>query len=368
MNLSVSALALATCASVFAGPDLDTRVCDLEKQMKQVRTETASMTYGANTASARPDVEGQGFFLSFDILYWQSRIGGTEYAYTDDSPTGVKPVNGRVKEMDFNWDWGLRAGIGYNFDHGDWDIYANFTYFTNNSSTMVTGGLNGSVIPLRGSLAVTESTANNFQFYYAQKATAQYKFQFDRVDLELGRNFFVARDLSFRPHIGLVTAWINQAETVRYTGGALLGGNTVQVKDKCDFWGIGPRAGMNSNWYLTDGFSIFGNISAALVYGQFSVTEKNWYSATPDTNIMRINASMHRFAPTAALQLGLAYDQYICNNTQHIGLRLGWDTQYWWSMNQMLRVVQGEFDYTSYARLAQDVSLQGVTFEIRWDF
>ena len=33
----------------------------------------------------------------------------------------VLPLKGRKKSMDFGWDWGLRVGIGYNFDKDGWD-------------------------------------------------------------------------------------------------------------------------------------------------------------------------------------------------------------------------------------------------------
>ncbi|PCI92752.1 MOMP family protein [Candidatus Aerophobetes bacterium] len=367
---SVSAIAIALSASAFAGPDLDTRVHDLEKQMKQVRTETASTTYGAQTASARPNVTagGYGFFLTFDVLYFQGRVGGTEYAYTDQDIAGLLPVSGRVKEVDFKWDWGFRAGVGYNFDHGDWDALANYTYFNNNTSSMVTGELNGVVIPLRGTDEITEVNANNVEFSLAQKATVEFKFSFDRIDLELGRNFFVSRNLSFRPHAGLVTAWINLKELVRYTGGTQLDNNTVHVKDRNDFWGIGPRVGANGKWHLTNGFSIMADASGGLVYGHYGVQHKNWFSADPENQRVRLSANMHRFAPTAQIKLGIAYDKYIYNDKQHFSISLCWDTQYWWRVNQMLRAGQEVRGRTIYTRASEDVSLQGVALNVKWNF
>lgn len=367
---SASAIALALSATAFAAPDLDTRVRDLEKQMTQVRTETASKTYGAQTASARPTVaNGYGFYLSFDVLYFQARVGGTEYAYTDQDPAASLPVSGRLREMDFKWDWGFRAGVGYNFEHGNWDALANYTYFYNNSSTMVTGEQFGVVVPVRGSDEITDTPTNTFinDFYFAQKATAQFKFAFDRIDLELGRNFYVSRNLSFRPHLGLVSAWINLKEYVQYTGGTQIGNNTVHVKDRNDFWGIGPRVGANGKWYLTNGFSLMGSASGALTYSYYEVQHKEWYSAAPDTARIKLSGNMHRFSPTAQIKLGLAYDAYIYNDKQHIGVSLCWDTQYWWRVNQMIST-GGQPNYTPISRYSEDVSLQGIALNVRWDF
>ncbi|MCH9630031.1 MAG: hypothetical protein S4CHLAM37_00220 [Chlamydiia bacterium] len=366
---SVSALAIALSASAFAGPDLDTRVHDLEKQMKQVRTETASMTYGAETASARPSVvNGYNMFLSFDVLYFQPRVGGTEFAFTDEDPAAAHPIKGRVKEVDFKWDWGFRAGVGYNFDHGHWDVFANYTYFKSNTASMVTGDINGSVIPLKGSEEITDDgSAAAFNFRFANKATAEFKLDFDRIDLELGRNLYLSRNLSFRPHAGLVTAWINMKEVVRYSGGTDLGNNTVHVKDRNDFWGIGPRVGVNGKWHLTNGFSFMGDASGALVYGHYEVQHKNWFSAEPVNCKANLSANMHRFAPTAQIKLGLAYDAYIYNDKQHIGISLCWDTQYWWRMNQTLTTGESP-NLTPVSRVSDDMSLQGVALNVKWDF
>ena len=102
--------------------DMDSRVTQLENQMQQVRTETAMGTYGAQTASARAEVDGYGWFFNFDVLYWHAKVGGTEFAYTDQDPRAQLPVKGRTKDIDFEWDWGIRVGLGYNFEHDGWDL------------------------------------------------------------------------------------------------------------------------------------------------------------------------------------------------------------------------------------------------------
>ena len=82
-NLSLFSIAVAsivTSSAAFAAMDMDSRVTQLESQMSQVRTETAMGTYGANTASARAEVDGRGWFITADVLYWHAKVGGTEYA------------------------------------------------------------------------------------------------------------------------------------------------------------------------------------------------------------------------------------------------------------------------------------------------
>lgn len=367
-RLFVTSLCSILSVFSFAGPDFDTRLNKLEKEMQSVLTSNPSGTYGANLASARPSVDGYGYFLSFDILYWQARVDGTEYAYSNIkvNPVYNYPVNGRIKPVEFDWDFGFRAGVGMNFTHGGWDIYANFTYFTSDGNSSMSSDVGSKVIPIKGDPQIIQPNANsNVLLHSVGRATSQYGLDYDRIDLELGREYYNSYNLSFRPHIGLATTWINQKQTTRYTAGEL-GINTVQVKDKCDFWGLGPRMGLNSKWYLTSGFSLFGNASASLFYGLFQVQHKNWYTALVNNKVF-LRENTHKFSPTAQIQLGLSYDQYLNNNHQHIFVTLGYECQYFWFMNQSL-TFNYDYGYNDYLSQNSNLSFNGITLHIKLDF
>ncbi len=361
-KISALMLALGVSTVAFAGPDIDTRVKALEQDMHYVKTKTASGTIGAKTALARPENEGEGFFLSFDVLFWQTKLGGTEYAYSSiNQGSATFPIDGRMREAEFDWDFGFRFGVGVNFDHGGWDLSANYTYFSTDGDSAVSSGTGATVIPLQSDIFIVEE----LPFYNADRATTQASVDLDRINLELGRDYYVSHNLSFRPHLGLMTAWINLKQTTRYTGGSVLGVNTIHVRQKDDFWGIGPRTGVNSKWYLTNGFSVFGMASGALVYGFHQTQFKNWYSANVDRRIL-FRGSMHRFAPTADLQIGLAYDRYIYNDKQHISVSLGYECQYWWALNQNFKL--SEQSLPEFVRQNEDLNFHGVDLHIRWDF
>ena len=369
---SIAIASLMTSSAVFAAMDMDSRVSQLENQMSQVRTETAMGTYGANTATARAEVDGQGWFFTADVLYWHAKVGGTEYAYSDQDPVASLPISGRSKDIDFEWDWGFRVGLGYNFEHDGWDIGAQYTYFDSNGSDSTRAGQNSSIVPLRGSATITVTPGTGIpDFIFCTSAKSQYDFDYQSLDLELGRAYFVSGKLSFRPHWGLKTAWLDQEQIARYTGGTAgvtvlgLEGSTVHVKDDCNFWGLGPRAGVNSKWHLGNGFSIIGNVAGALLFGFFDVDHKERWSNNIDHRI-KLHANRHAFSPTVQMQLGLHYDRYVHNNKQHIGLGLGFEANYWWRQNQMLKVDDAQV--LKYERYSEDVSMHGVTLDFKWDF
>ena len=154
LSIAIASL-MMTSSAAYAAMDMDSRVSQLEKQMSQVRTENPMGTYGANTASARPDlVDGNGWFFTADVLYWHGKVGGTDYAYSDQDPTAQLPIKGRNKDISFDWDWGLRAGVGYRFEHDGWDLSAQYTLFDSNGSDSTVAGPNSSLVPLRGTSTI----------------------------------------------------------------------------------------------------------------------------------------------------------------------------------------------------------------------
>jgi len=384
-KFSIALVTLMASSTAFAGMDMDSRVTQLENQMQQVRTETAMGTYGAQTATARAEVDGYGWFFTADVLYWHAKVGGTEFAYSDNDPAGAFPVKGRTKDIDFDWDWGLRFGLGYNFDHDGWDVRLQYAWFDSNGSDSTRAGLNSTVIPLRGSSTIVATSVAAVgtiydAFLYASSAKSQYDFDYQAIDLELGRAYYISGKLSFRPHWGLKTAWIDQEQITRYTGGVAtpngqgpnnqgdnlgLGVNTVHIKDDCDFWGLGPRVGVDSKWYLGNGFSLFGNVAGALLFGYFDVDHKERFSAVTDNRI-KLNANRHAFSPTVQMQLGLRFDKYIHNNKQHLGIGLGFEANYWWRQNQMIKI--DDAAVLKYERYSDDVSMHGLTLDFKWDF
>ncbi len=378
-SLGAAILSLLMISSIgYAAADREVRLNELENQMKQVGTETIIGTYGANTALARPDVEGKDLFLIFDLLFWRAKVGGTGYAYTDSDPLANLPHRGKKKHMEFNWDWGLRFGLGYNFEHDGWDILGRFTWFGTSGSDSTRAGLNSSVIPLRGSASITNDPANPAEqtpFVLCTSAKSMFDFEYDSIDIELGRDAYVTSTIALRPFWGLKSAWLDQKQKTRYTGGGItnlpgitilgLLGNTVHIGESCDFWGLGPRTGIDSRWYMGSGLSIFSNISGALLFGYFNVDHKERYSANPAARI-HLHANRHAFSPTVQFQMGMRYDTYLHNDQHHLTIGIGFEGQYWWRQNQMLKI--DNFSELKYERYAEDLAFYGITGNVRFDF
>ncbi|MDX8430920.1 MAG: Lpg1974 family pore-forming outer membrane protein [Candidatus Algichlamydia australiensis] len=393
-------LAASAAASGFGAMSTNERVAQLEQKMDCVYMdvplsmcgcEVTASTCGPRLANARPEVKAgsgctcPGWFIAIDAIYWHPKVGGTEYAYTDNTAQVLRapiqnageglPLSGRVKDVDFDWGWGFKVGLGYNFQHDGWDVSALYTRFSEEDSESTSPGRNSSVVPLRASAGITspagQAPGPQGVFLFSEFAKTEFDIDYDRIDLEMGRHFFVSEKLSLRPFIGLTAAWIDLQQKIRYVGGVANGEdlglsvNTVHVKDESDFKGLGPRFGFNTKWRLGYDFSLYGDFSMAFLYGHFDVEHKENYSLLP-ANRVGLDADMNRFAPNSTIGLGIAYDTYLNEDKHHIGLKFGYENHYWWNVNQMLRIDDSTF--WRYERMSEDVSFHGLTFEVRLDF
>jgi hypothetical protein len=157
-------------------------------------------------------------------------------------------------------------------------------------------------------------------------------------------------------------------------------GGPVSFKKGCKFWGIGPSGGIDTRWYLAtfgcgNNISLFGDFSAALMWGRFKVTEQevepgfNIAGNVNHINITGINT--HLIVPMLQAQLGLGWDTSFYDDCFHFALNLGYEIQYWFRQNQMLNILPNLYFsqiYYIYERQSEDLRFHGLTANLRIDF
>ncbi len=356
------ALATVVFASAHAGMDMDSRVTQLEQQMAQVRGENAMDGYGAVLAPSSPEVNGAGYFVEFSVLYEQPRWGGTEYAFSDADSSTNAPIHGNVKDVRPNWQFGVEAAVGIITNHDNWEVLAQYTYLGTSGSSHLNAGLNNVVMQMRASQALTTPTSLGTAFNVATKASATVDWQYNLLSAGVAKDYFLSKTFAVRSFGGLSSTWISMKENVSYTGGDL-GVNSVYVKDKNTFWGLGPVGGMTAKLFLGYGFSLYGDLAGTLFFGNFDVSHVETYSNDPTIGVIDLTADLHRFVPQIQAGVGLAFDKYFNDNKDHIMVSLGYDTTYIVRLNQTIRNRSNTI-----TRYSEDASLQGAKLTIRWDF
>jgi hypothetical protein len=143
-----------------------------------------------------------------------------------------------------------------------------------------------------------------------------WKIDYDTVDLTIGHTWAAAPCFFVRPFIGVRAAHIHQKlkshlETV-FT--SIIGNNTVYTNknDKEKFWGVGPEIGLDADWYLGCGFSLYGSIDIVSYYGE--VKGRNYdvdtFTSTVSVSNGRRKHCFNTFGTDAVI--GIRWDKSVC--------------------------------------------------------
>ena len=190
----------------------------------------------------------------------------------------------------------------------------------------------------------------------------------DLIDLEFSRPHYLGKKLIFKPHFGFRGGWIDQ----KYNLEAQV---TWRSENESSFyfnvssksWLIGPRAGLDSQWLLGEGFSLFGNLASSLCYQHFNVKYKE--TTVPDLALEFNSDSKTKdyyVNPNLEFAVGINWGSYLAENQYHIDLSAGYEFHIFWNQNQM-SVLKNDNNQTPHTK-AGDLMLHGLTISGRFDF
>ncbi len=326
------------CTFPLFAEKMETRVGVLEQQMGNIGTHPPSSDYGSQIANATFERGWIGIELFGGPLYWHAKVGGTEYVYS--------LASGKRKEesQSFDWDLGYRLGVGVFLPIVKWEVLGTYTHFGAHD-TEGRGIIPPSLlVNLRGSF-----------FVFNQSIKSSYDIDYDAVSLELKRNSFLGSLLGLGSSLGVKQAWIDQKQWVTYSA---FQQDLTKVKDRCRFKGVGPQLGMNMNCHLFSGFSFFGNVKGALLYGDFEVK----HTEIP----IKIKGDAHLFSPNLSFTFGLNKDFPI--GGAQIFISLAYEADYYWRQNQMVTMEDTGRGRLKIARQADDLTFYGVTGHLGIEF
>lgn len=347
--------------------ELENKVSLLQQQVNTIQekqNEKTSLSHGKSKLS-----NGWNVFLTGDFLYWRANVNGIPYALKapiHDTGT-MYPKGGQLENPHFDWNCGFRVGAGWNTHHDDWDLFVEWTriHLSAHGHSKSTG--TKFLFPTFSDSIMATLPVN--------RAQEHWHLHLNLVDLELGRECYLGKTLTLRPHIGLRTGWIDQNCHFGYDGQfgvAIPSFNDVKYHN--DFWGMGLRGGFDSQWKLGWGISIFGDFALSLLYGNFSVDRENTLSAiflnAPFLMDNTNHESFHLARAIADLSMGLRWDYTFLKDRYHIGLQAGWEEHIFWGQNQIYNFMDTSipFRHGKMTTGNDDLTMQGFTFSARLDF
>jgi hypothetical protein len=300
-------------------------------------------------------------FLSGEVLFLQVLGAETQSSYTFWSATGVPTQEvDTFKPFKYTFQPGFRVALGYNTNYDGWDtaiIYTGLFYKKTNDFSILTN-------------VVTTNP------YPDSLGTVSYTYNYQQVDLDLGRMFKVSKHLKLRPHVGIRGMWLTQKGVITETfsgfkavsGGGL--GRAGSKKITGNLYGL--EAGLNTVWMLSKEFSVYADLGfSSLVNSQGTIAKQDSNSTTVGDYFSNdIYKPMARLINGYDLSLGFRWDKNFSDDSYHVGINLGYELHTYTNINNP----QIELDNTGFAGIGSplleepDFSLQGVALGLRFDF
>jgi len=276
--------------------------------------------------------------ISASALIWRPQCEGLDYVILNNAGTAFANSDAKVKRVDFDWDYGVRIGLGYQLPCFMMDLGLIYTYYDAKASDSSTAP------PLGGLYQIW--TIPGSDLTPATNANAKWKLNLNMLDFQMSTTFVPRCFLELTPFIALSTAWIDQKFNIQTRGGsstqitnAIVLDDTIRMKN--DFWGIGPKAGLNTLWKFGCGFSIFGDMNASLLFGRFDLDQsESVLLAGVNPAFIYLDLDDNRFWLSRFaldLNLGLQWDWMFCCDNYHLSLQAGWEHLYLPGQNQLLR-------------------------------
>lgn len=387
-----------------------------------------------------------GVFVSVDFLYWYARETNLDFAYSQQGFTEQTQAAGACTRNYFfptkhhyvgtAWKPGFRVGIGMNSSCDGWDLLLDYTYFRTHKTNNVTdpnffargadlttfcqNGIVAIVDPWATEINSTDPLAQHFP-----RIDAKWSLNFNQIDLELGRKYWVSKCMTVRPYIGVRGAWtktnfnvvtgpvtdpnvfVSIQDNFRVVQGPDSSDNSRFFRNK--FWGVGLLGGLQpefmlGNWCGCGNFSIYGNVDGALLWGKYrgrnrlaflAITTQSQQDLGPPLGPVLstvINRSANpvetddysRMQGILDLGLGLRWEEHWCCDRYSTSIDLGWEHHYWFDFGMYHRIIgranedqRGNLGATPLAIISEetgnsnmitDLGFGGLVIRFRFDF
>ncbi len=267
--------------------------------------------------------------------------------------------NHTFKSVTFGWDPGFKVGVGYNMEYDGWDTQFSYTWFRTRTSEYIQPG-SGIIKPSFWGF----TTALTEVFISGQ---LHWNIKFNVLDWSLGRAFWLSRNLSIRPLIGLKGGLIDQTIFTNWQNPTIffpLTTTTLVAMEnlKQNFRGVGPKGGVGSKWVLGNidkfYFSLLGDFEAAFLWGHWKFKDhfEDNFLVTVNTKVANINFG----ALVIQSLIGIGLDFNFRNDLSHFSFKMGYEIQDWVSAYQLFDDNTGQHN--------NDLILQGLNLSFRLDY
>ncbi|HEU64209.1 hypothetical protein LCGC14_2500350 [marine sediment metagenome] len=309
----------------------------------------------AYNAAARIDVcGGLDTYITASFIYWESLSDQIDLAIVETGAGTERTL--KILKFDTEYEPGFKVGLGTHFNHDNWDGYVQYTRLhQSESNTFKTG----------------DETQTSFRPFWTVSTfgnvvgdtKARWRMDLDKIDIELGRSYYVGTNLIFRPLLGVDVHWIDQKYSfdseVATTG-------ILNSSIKNDSWGVGPRFGLNMNWFFYKGFKLFGNLAIDLMFASNEASGSVTQGVT-NYSLQKYKKYIVRDVEEGAI--GFGWGSYFTNDKWHFDISAAYEIQRYSHTNYMNKYSQAfSSNFATKQIKPGDLFLHGLTVTTRFDF
>lgn len=300
-----------------------------------------------------PSASGK-WFVDGEFLWWEAKEDGLDYIRYYVAEVTPSTVKNSAPHQKCNP--GFRIGLGYKGDCDQWFSSFTWTHYQNRSRGALDKTATQDVYSFESRYLISGTLVGLAQSLIAN---ADWKLNYDILDLETGMSYCMHRRFSVTPFVGLRAVFLSQQFNNDITSTFQEFTTTRFERAHSKFQAGGFRGGFDAVWQLGCGLGVYGKASASLVYGRFKITDDVF------TNSLTASDFKYHFDRVRANlegAIGLQWASCFCNNTRRIALRVGYELVEWFDQNQFPGAIQTESTRSS------NLSFQGLQVTACLDF
>lgn len=330
-----------------------------------------SYEYGFEGYSLCPDqfcYDPVGLFVSAEMLYWTVYQSELDYAI-DDSTSSYIAGPGDIHFIDYDWNFGFRAMMGYRGGCNGWSLRAVYTGYCNTGKDKKTAKEG---FTLSSSLVHPDTTPTQFSTIEAKNSL-----RYQTVDVLIVRSMpLICGTFEVHPFIGARGLVLDQSlkgTHIDEPDEEVLSDEII-VRLDSDFCAGGLIGGFDYVHPLCRGFGLYGNIAGSLCAGpseahikqtevEIADDEDQTRTISPQVDL---EDDQRIIIPGCQMGLGIYWEK-CCGNKYYYVIKGGYEFSTWWQayhLRRQIRVDRG----CSIDALTSSVGLHGGTLRFELYF
>ncbi|MBF8263004.1 MAG: hypothetical protein HW387_669 [Parachlamydiales bacterium] len=273
------------------------------------------------------------FYVNAAFLIFQAKQDGMEFGLRDSDGVNLPITHGEILGFSHNnsdWDYnpGVRVGLGFYLHHDAWTIDFDWTWLNITDYAEYSSSNGGMIIPIW--LPPIQPVAT------WRSLSAVWDAHYNTIDARLGKPYHISRYVVVKPHFGFRAAFIDQHFSVHH-GGVFNGQTDAIHHGDNNFWGVGARAGIESEWIVGKGWQLFGNCAGSMLFGKFDIDQNVALGAGGYNTGFDLDWHKYDNVPNVDIQLGIAWNKYFNKNKYRIGVAAAYEFHEWFDQFNMKR-------------------------------